>query len=209
MEKQDLQDYKSFKSYVALRRTTTDMDKEWAYYDFGPQNIVPLICLPGISGTADVFWKQIKGLSSRGYRVISVQPGAYTTFVDWVKGFERFLDNLKLRQVHLFGIGLGGYLAQCFIQFRPKRVLSLVLCNTYCSTAPVVNQATVSKFFTFTPAFVLRNIVLSQFPTQKVSADVLASVDFMVDQVEKLFSIKFNTYFPTRLLDPISITNLT
>ena len=42
-------------------------------YDAGPRNVKsPLICLPPVCGTADVFFKQLTTLSQRGYRVISV-----------------------------------------------------------------------------------------------------------------------------------------
>ena len=48
-------------------------EKSWIIYDAGPKNVrCPLICLPPVSGTADVFFKQILSLSSLGYRVIAV-----------------------------------------------------------------------------------------------------------------------------------------
>lgn len=48
-------------------------EKSWTIYDAGPRNVrCPLICLPPVSGTADIFFKQILSLSSLGYRVISV-----------------------------------------------------------------------------------------------------------------------------------------
>ncbi|KAF9689456.1 hypothetical protein SADUNF_Sadunf01G0094100 [Salix dunnii] len=37
--------------------------KQWRYYDFGPKVVPPLICLPGIAGTSDVYYKQIMALS--------------------------------------------------------------------------------------------------------------------------------------------------
>lgn len=39
--------------------------KQWRYYDFGPKAVPPLICLPGIAGTADVYYKQIMSLSMK------------------------------------------------------------------------------------------------------------------------------------------------
>lgn len=41
---------------------------------------VPLVCLPPVSGTADVFFKQMLALSAKGIRVISVRDFC-TTFV--------------------------------------------------------------------------------------------------------------------------------
>jgi len=41
---------------------------------------VPLVCLPPVSGTADVFFKQILSLSAKGIRVMAVS-GSYTNFM--------------------------------------------------------------------------------------------------------------------------------
>lgn len=50
-----------------------DNSKEWKMYDAGPKTIrCPLICFPPASGSADVFFRQILGLTSAGYRVIAV-----------------------------------------------------------------------------------------------------------------------------------------
>ena len=50
-----------------------DNSKEWTMYDAGPKTVkCPLFCFPPASGTGDVFFKQILGLTSAGYRVIAV-----------------------------------------------------------------------------------------------------------------------------------------
>lgn len=47
-------------------------------YDSSPKTIkCPLICLPPVSGTADVFFKQVLGLAAKGYRIISVIFASY------------------------------------------------------------------------------------------------------------------------------------
>ncbi|XP_073260052.1 uncharacterized protein [Populus alba] len=55
-------DYVYFKSQVPLHKIPIGT-KQWRYYDFGPKVVPPLICLPGIAGTADVYYKQIMALS--------------------------------------------------------------------------------------------------------------------------------------------------
>lgn len=46
----------------------------WKLYDSGPKSVkVPLVCLPPVSGTAEVFFKQILALSAKGIRVIAVR----------------------------------------------------------------------------------------------------------------------------------------
>lgn len=53
------------------------MDKTnqpWVVYDAGPRHVhSPLVCLPPVCGTADVFFRQLLDLSQAGYRVISVR----------------------------------------------------------------------------------------------------------------------------------------
>lgn len=47
--------------------------KDWAIYDVGSKNVkCPLVCLPPVSGRAEVFFKQLLALSAAGYRVIAV-----------------------------------------------------------------------------------------------------------------------------------------
>lgn len=56
-----------------------DSSKEWVVYEAGPKTVAsPLICFPPASGTADVYFRQILGLSALGYRVIAVSFTVYT-----------------------------------------------------------------------------------------------------------------------------------
>jgi hypothetical protein len=48
--------------------------------DFGPREAVPLVCIPGVTGTAESFYKQLVSLGPKGYRVISVRYGAAPIF---------------------------------------------------------------------------------------------------------------------------------
>jgi len=46
----------------------------WRVYDTGPRSVeTPLVFLHPVSGRAEVFFKQLLTLSSKGYRVISVR----------------------------------------------------------------------------------------------------------------------------------------
>ncbi|XP_077905600.1 maspardin isoform X3 [Ictidomys tridecemlineatus] len=67
-------DYNWFRSTVPLKKIIVDDDdsKIWSLYDAGPRSIrCPLIFLPPVSGTADVFFRQILALTGWGYRVIA------------------------------------------------------------------------------------------------------------------------------------------
>ncbi|CAH9119953.1 unnamed protein product [Cuscuta europaea] len=57
-------DYIYFKSQVPLHKIPIG-SRQWRYYDFGPKVVPPLICLPGIAGTADVYYKQVMSLSTK------------------------------------------------------------------------------------------------------------------------------------------------
>lgn len=80
----------------------------WKIYDSGPKSIkCPLVCLPPVSGTADIFYKQVLGLTTRGIRVIAAEPPPYWNVKEWCDGFKRLIDYLELDKVHLFGTSLG------------------------------------------------------------------------------------------------------
>ncbi|XP_057510423.1 uncharacterized protein LOC130792852 isoform X2 [Actinidia eriantha] len=91
-------DYIYFKSQVPLHKIPIG-SKQWRYYDFGPKIVPPLICLPGTAGTADVFYKQIMALSSKGYRVISVDIPCVWNHHEWFQAFEKFLDAIDVHHV--------------------------------------------------------------------------------------------------------------
>lgn len=180
--------YQLFRSWVALQQITigTVGEKVWRYYDFGPKEATPLVCIPGASGTADVFYRQIISLCPKGYRIISVQFDAYDTHQAWCRGFDRFLDKISVNKIHLLGTSLGGYLAQCYTQFRPARVDSLVLNNAFCDTQYYHDNAPCAAMFSIMPEFMLKRIILGNFPTTNMEAEVANSVDFMVEQLEVL-----------------------
>ena len=141
------EEYHSFRGSVPLRKITIGDDgKTWQVYDTGPRESgSPLVCLPPIAGTADVFFKQCLALSVRGYRVLAAEWPAYYSMKEWCKGFKDLLDHLNLERVHLFGAALGGFLAQKFAEHTRNcpRVASLVLCNTFTDT-------TIFKYFDIT-----------------------------------------------------------
>uniref|UniRef100_A0A8C4XEN2 Maspardin n=1 Tax=Erpetoichthys calabaricus TaxID=27687 RepID=A0A8C4XEN2_ERPCA len=119
-----------------------DDSKVWSIYDAGPKNIrCPIIFLPPVSGTADVFFQQILALTGWGYRVISLQYPVYWDLLEFCDGFRKLLDHLQLDKIHLFGASLGGFLAQKFAEYTHKspRVHSLILCNSFSDTS-IFNQ---------------------------------------------------------------------
>lgn len=183
-------EYISFRSSVPQKRVIVDEDssKIWTLYDAGPRNVTcPLICLPPVSGTADVFFYQVMALSAKGYRVISVQYPIYWTMREWTTGFRKLLDQLGLDKVHLFGASLGGFLAQKFAEstYQSPRVHSIVLCNSFTDTS-IFNYTDTAVLFWMFPSVVLKRMIMGNFPRGYVDIGIADSVDFMVEKLESL-----------------------
>uniref|UniRef100_A0A8C9Z1P2 SPG21 abhydrolase domain containing, maspardin n=1 Tax=Sander lucioperca TaxID=283035 RepID=A0A8C9Z1P2_SANLU len=95
-------DYNWFRSTVPLKRIIVDDDdsKVWSLYDAGPKSIrCPIILLPPVSGTAEVFFQQVLALTGWGYRVISLQYPVYWDLMEFCDGFRKLLDHLQLDKV--------------------------------------------------------------------------------------------------------------
>lgn len=87
--------------------------------------------MPPVSGTADIFFKQVMGLASRGVRVIAAEPPPYWNMKEWCDGFKRLIDYLELDKVHIFGASLGMFLfytiCHTIIPFDYKRLKTFFL----------------------------------------------------------------------------------
>ena len=58
---------------LSIQVVVEQSQQPWVMYDAGPRAVKsPLVCLPPVCGTADVFFQQLMYLSDRGFRVISV-----------------------------------------------------------------------------------------------------------------------------------------
>ncbi|XP_046434957.1 maspardin-like [Neodiprion fabricii] len=184
------QEYLSFRSSIPLRKIVVDSDgtKGWKVYDSGPKTVrCPLICLPPVSGTADIFFKQIMGLAAKGYRVIAAEPPVYWNVKEWCEGFRKLLDYMELDRVHLYGASLGGFLAQKFAEVNSHcpRVQSMVLCNTFTDTS-VFSYNDSAAVFWILPSLVLKKMVMGNFAAQKADPEIVDAIDFMVERLESL-----------------------
>lgn len=183
-------EYVSFRSRVPQKKIIVDQDptKVWTLYDAGPRNITcPLVCLPPVSGTADVFFNQVMALSARGYRVIAVQYPVYWTMKEWVTGFSKLLDFLSIDKVHLYGASLGGFLAQKFAEATTHTctVLSIILCNSFTDTS-IFNFSNTAVLFWMFPSVVLKRMIMGNFNKGYVEASIADSIDFMVEKLDSL-----------------------
>ncbi|XP_022915023.1 maspardin-like [Onthophagus taurus] len=184
------QEYLSFRSSVPLKNICVDADntKGWKIYDCGPKNVkCPLVCLPPVSGTADVFFRQALALSAKGIRIISAEGPVYWNVKEWCEGFKKLLDYLKIDKIHLFGASLGGYLAQKFAEYTSHcpRVASLILCNAFTDTSVFKNHESASLYWIM-PALVLKRMVMGNFSAEKVDPEIVDAIDFMVERLDSL-----------------------
>jgi len=145
-----------------------------------------MIMLHGASGTAEVFYKQVLSLGPKGFRIISAQYPAYLTYTRWLRAFDKFLDAIGVDRVHIFGTALGGFLAQCYAQFKPNRVVSLILCCTFSETQYYAESNPFVDIFQWTPDFLLKRMLLSNLPDYDVEKEIANSIDFMAEQLESV-----------------------
>jgi len=146
-----------------------------------------VVFLHGASATAGAFFYQVEALAQKGYSVVSAQYPAYYTVDEWCKGFDHFLDAMKCRAAHLFGAGIGGFLAQHFAERRPQRVRSLMLCNAFATTALFAAKAgSFGAMLHVTPTPVLRRIMLDSFPQGGMALHAKQAIDWVALQVTEL-----------------------
>ncbi|KAL0209361.1 hypothetical protein RCL1_007301 [Eukaryota sp. TZLM3-RCL] len=175
--------FKVFKRSIQ-KKSASIHDKIWSYYQAGPHDVSPLVCLHSSTGTAESFFLQLSSLSARGYHVVAVTIPDISDFLEFVKSFELFLTTIvKFRKIHLFGVGLGGFLSQVYAFHRPTSVLSLVLSNTFCDNALFHSSSSMLKFM---PEFVIRRSFLSNFPQGEVASEIADAVDFIVHHMNQL-----------------------
>ena len=98
----------------------------------------PLILIEGLGTAAWLWWKQVPELAKH-YRVIaydqrgvgrSDKPDEPYTIPMLADDLAGLMDVLKIKQAHVLGISLGGYVAQEFTLKYPERVERLILCST-------------------------------------------------------------------------------
>jgi 3-oxoadipate enol-lactonase len=99
----------------------------------------PLLLIRGLGSTCEGFAAQVEGLAPH-FRVISFdnrcvgrtdQPQQPFTIADMADDTAALLDALEVEIAHVFGVSLGGMVAQEFVLRHPHRVKRLVLGCTH------------------------------------------------------------------------------
>lgn len=190
-------EYQEFRSQIPLKKIAVDedssSDKFWSVYDNGPKTVsCPLICFPPVSGTAEVFFKQLIELPKKlNIRVIAVSYPTYWSHREFVLGFIRLLDHLRLDKVHIFGASVGGFLAQQVVQSwsHCSRVASLILCNSFADTA-IFNQQDTASLFWVMPGLVLKRMIMKNSilddPYFSIDSTIKDSMVFLAESLNRM-----------------------
>lgn len=99
----------------------------------------PLVLLHGFLCDSRCWRRQLAELSGQFTVIAWDAPGAGSssdppnsfTLADWSRCLGRFLDKLGVEQAYIAGLSWGGVLAQEFYRLVPRRVLRLILADTY------------------------------------------------------------------------------
>jgi 3-oxoadipate enol-lactonase len=100
----------------------------------------PLVLIRGLGSNADHWYEQAPVLSKE-YRVIvfdnrgvarSSDPGGELSILMMANDVLGLLDHLKINSAHVFGLSMGGMIAQELAIQYPERVGGLILASTHC-----------------------------------------------------------------------------
>ena len=107
---------------------------------------------------------------------------------------QQCLDQLKFyKTVHIYGCGLGGFIAQLFAARFPRRVESLILSNSFCDTSYYYNSIG-GGFMPVTaiswmPLSVLKGMILKdiELGLQAANDDAIReAIDLLLDQIDAI-----------------------
>lgn len=177
-------DYANFRAWVPrnVLPVGTLSPQDWVFYDWGPRGFdEPLLCLHPVLGSAESFYLQILALANRGYRVISPQLPVYWSAAEFCDALHTFLDMLGVRRVHLYGAGLGGFLALQFSARRPERVLSVALTHSFLSTSSVDHGIVYTPaILRWLPDFLVRGAIRGLCPSGPAPLNVAEAAEFVI-----------------------------
>ncbi|DBA04799.1 TPA: hypothetical protein N0F65_004436 [Lagenidium giganteum] len=183
---------RAFLQQVPRQRITTYDGNTWEYYDSGKHSkknhgLPPLVCLPDTTGTARCFHLQMTELAAKGYRVIAVQHPVAWSHEEWIHSFDRFLNAMNIQEIHVYGVGLGAYLAQRYSAMYPNRIVSMIMTQAFADTSSFAENAPYPKMLSMLPEFYLKKYILERFPKgPQRSTDLVEAIDYMVDQLETM-----------------------
>jgi pimeloyl-ACP methyl ester carboxylesterase len=148
----------------------------------------PLVLIMGLGGGSSMWWKQVDFFSAE-FHVITFDsrgvgrsdkpdiPYSMGMLVDDAAGL---MERLGIPSAHVYGVSMGGMVAQELVLRYPKLVSSLILGATTCggSHAVMADQDTLQKLFSI--------MTLSADEAVRVSTSVTFSAAFIERHPEKI-----------------------
>ena len=101
------------------------------------------------------------------------------SFASLLKGLDLLIERLKVTKCHMLGEGFGGYLAQCYAQYRPVRVASLILCNSYCDLQHFSDSSPFTGFLSWMPDALMKRSLVSDLRYQGPNIDFVKAYKFV------------------------------
>jgi pimeloyl-ACP methyl ester carboxylesterase len=134
----------------------------WEYAAFGSGQEA-ILFLHGMTGAYDIWWQQMQGLQDH-YRVVSVTYPAVDSLEALSDGVLAILDAEGVKQTHIVGTSLGGYLAQYLVAHQPGRILRAVFSNTFPPNDLIAEKnKTIGALLPFLPEWLVIDVLRGSF----------------------------------------------
>lgn len=171
--------FQEFRARHPLRKLVTEDGQTWEYLVGGKRDGEVVLFLHGMSGAADIWWRQIEALQDE-YRVIAVTYPPVDSLEEMEAGVLEILDREGVRRANVVGTSLGGYFAQFLASRHPERVLRVVLGNTFPPNDILAQEnRTIGMLLPFLPDWVVlrfmrQSVERSIYPSSGYDAFTLA-----------------------------------
>jgi len=174
----------------------------------------PLIMIMGLGGNID-WWdpRLIHELSNKFKLVIFDNRGAGRTDISdkkyTIKLFANdtagLMDALGISQAHVFGISMGGMIAQELVLNQPEKVEKLVLCSTNCggTKSVLASQEILGMLTTDRSAFSPEEIVRVTIPILFTEEFIKNNPDFLELAIQQMLRAPISNEAFTRQLNAI------
>jgi pimeloyl-ACP methyl ester carboxylesterase len=173
-------------AYPAQIFTDPVNEVQWQYRQGGSPDLEEaVIIIPTICESTNTMFFIASGLISEGYRVFVVSIPPYKEVAKFMNGFDRFTARMRIGEVHLIGIGFGGFLALHVTNYRhlSAHVRSLVLVSSYLSGQCF---GTKTGFFSRLTG---KSTLAKELEADTVPPTLRESVKFVLAEVEQMTSL--------------------
>jgi len=196
MEYQDLSN--KFYSNHPIKRANI-RNAQWEYICSGKGNIGFLI-FPGALQTAQSNFNFIKTFEKE-YKVIAFTVNNVDSIEEFCFAINKILAEEKINKIILYGLSLGGLLAQSYTRRNREKVKALIISHACAPTSKIFFRKIIIPFkivkylFPFIPSFLVKNFA-KKF-TGKIQGSQIKTINFDTETLTlyKIFSKEcFNEY---------------